>query len=280
MPSTASQAGSAQSAAVPASSRHALRRSALALRLRGVEMGFGRSLVASLALHTVALGCALWIAFGVDPGLSGKAPQAALVFAEAEPDTTWRLEDPEPERSEVETPDEPPAELTPVPEEAPAEPFEPDPALAAQPLDEVSWTRVGPEPIADLRERLAEQRRQQALAEALAAAAPATPAPSAPATPRGEDRPLQLVHAPRPEYPRISLRLEEQGAVLVRIHVGADGHVTDVDVLESSGFQRLDSAALAAVRSWRFDPRLVAGQAVAGTFDHRVVFVLEQPGYQ
>ena len=66
--------------------------------------------------------------------------------------------------------------------------------------------------------------------------------------------------------------------MLVRIHVGPDGHVTDVDLLETSGFERLDTAALAAVRRWRFDPRLVAGQAVAGTFDHRVVFVLEQPG--
>lgn len=281
MPSTVSRTGAVDPTAAPQASSPVPTRAHLrGLGSRGGELGFGRSLGASVAIHATALGASLLIAFGAEPGLRGSAPEAALVFAEAQPDTTWRLEQPELEPNEVESPDEPPAELRPVPEELPDDPFQPDPALAELPDDRVTWTRVGPEPLEDLRERVAEQRRQQALAEALAAAQPAAPAASAPATPRGEDRPLKLVHAPRPEYPRISLRLAEQGAVLVRIHVGPDGHVTDVDLLESSGFERLDTAALAAVRLWRFDPRLAAGQAVAGTFDHRVVFVLEQVGYQ
>jgi len=51
-----------------------------------------------------------------------------------------------------------------------------------------------------------------------------------------------------------------------------------VEVLESSGFERLDQAAKSGVRSWRFEPELRAGQAVAGTFDHRIVFVIEAAG--
>lgn len=59
---------------------------------------------------------------------------------------------------------------------------------------------------------------------------------------------------PEPVYPRMSLRLNEEGTVLLRIFVKADGTVGEVVVLESSGFSRLDQAARSTVKNWKLIP--------------------------
>jgi periplasmic protein TonB len=43
---------------------------------------------------------------------------------------------------------------------------------------------------------------------------------------------------------------------LLRIHIEADGRVSDVSVQRSAGHQSLDEAAADAVRRWRFEPAL------------------------
>jgi protein TonB len=48
-----------------------------------------------------------------------------------------------------------------------------------------------------------------------------------------------------------------------------------VEVVESSGFARLDESAREALEHWRFSPRREGGRAVATTFLHRVTFRLE-----
>jgi protein TonB len=45
-------------------------------------------------------------------------------------------------------------------------------------------------------------------------------------------------------YPPISKRLGEEGSVIVQVAVAPDGHVVDAKVAKSSGFSRLDAAAL------------------------------------
>lgn len=59
---------------------------------------------------------------------------------------------------------------------------------------------------------------------------------------------------PPPLYPMRSRYLGEQGNVLLRVHITADGHVDELTVRRSSGHKRLDEAALEAVREWRFAP--------------------------
>ena len=60
---------------------------------------------------------------------------------------------------------------------------------------------------------------------------------------------------PAPSYPLESLRAREQGTVLLLIEVAATGKVALVSVRESSGYRRLDAAAVATVKqSWYFDP--------------------------
>jgi protein TonB len=45
-------------------------------------------------------------------------------------------------------------------------------------------------------------------------------------------------------------------------------------IARSSGFERLDNAALRAVRAWRWRPMMRAGQAVAVTGDMPIPFTL------
>jgi protein TonB len=74
------------------------------------------------------------------------------------------------------------------------------------------------------------------------------------------------------------VRAEEEGTVVCRIHVAADGLVTSVEVVESSGHERLDRAATEAIRTWRFAPRRVDGRSVATSIVHRVTFRLDRVG--
>jgi len=98
-------------------------------------------------------------------------------------------------------------------------------------------------------------------AEAVAAAPPSA-APPAAALPQGE-APVALsppeyaaayLNNPAPGYPRSARRAGEQGTVVLRVLVAADGSPARVEVERSSGSASLDSAALEAVQRWRFVP--------------------------
>ncbi len=92
----------------------------------------------------------------------------------------------------------------------------------------------------------------------------------------GRPRPVAGLGNPRPRYPWISRRRGEQGRVVLEVAVAADGRAKEVRVKRSSGSARLDRAALAAVRAWRFKPALSYGRAVAGRIDVPIVFRLTQ----
>jgi protein TonB len=79
---------------------------------------------------------------------------------------------------------------------------------------------------------------------------------------------------PPPAYPAASLREREQGRVLVSVLVSCQGLVEEAAVKVSSGFPRLDAAALTSVRSWRFVPAQRAGLAVEARINVPVRFEL------
>ena len=59
---------------------------------------------------------------------------------------------------------------------------------------------------------------------------------------------------PPPKYPAESRKLREEGVVLLKVAVTAEGRPASVQLQRSSGFARLDQAALNAVRRWEFNP--------------------------
>lgn len=71
------------------------------------------------------------------------------------------------------------------------------------------------------------------------------------------------LHNPAPAYPPLSARRGEQGKVMLRVQVSAQGQALQVELAQSSGFSRLDAAAQEAVRRWRFIPARQGEQAMA-----------------
>lgn len=85
----------------------------------------------------------------------------------------------------------------------------------------------------------------------------------------------QGLNNPKPLYPKLSRRLNEQGQVMLRVFVGADGSAQQVEIKTSSGYERLDREALRAVLSWHFVPGQRLGVPDGMWFNVPVNFVLE-----
>ena len=83
--------------------------------------------------------------------------------------------------------------------------------------------------------------------------------------------PQRLVHA-QPVYPQIARTGRVQGTVDVSIVVDAFGNVQQATVVRS--IPQLDSAAVDAVRKWKYSPTVVNGVAVPVTMVVHVTFAL------
>lgn len=112
--------------------------------------------------------------------------------------------------------------------------------------------------------------------------APPSPvaASASPASVPVEQKPLVRAEAdylnnPKPSYPRLSKRMGEQGEVRLRVLVAADGRVASVQLSRSSGYERLDEAALESVKQWRFKPATQGGEPLETWVEVPVKFVLE-----
>lgn len=69
-----------------------------------------------------------------------------------------------------------------------------------------------------------------------------------------------LLHRVEPDYPEEARQREIQGGVVMDVHIAQDGSVREVTLV--SGPPLLAQAATAAVKQWRFKPRLVSGRPV------------------
>jgi protein TonB len=109
-------------------------------------------------------------------------------------------------------------------------------------------------------------------------AAPVVAAPAAPPASPSVQLPssdADYLQNPRPPYPSLSRRLNEQGKTTVRVLIGADGLPQRAEIAKSSGFSRLDDAALATVMRWRYVPGKRGGVAEAMWFNVPINWILE-----
>lgn len=104
----------------------------------------------------------------------------------------------------------------------------------------------------------------------------APPAPP-PAPPRVElpTSDADYLQNSKPPYPALSKRLGEQGKVVVRVLIGADGLPQQAQVRQSSGFERLDQAARATAMKWRYVPGKRGAVPEAMWVNVPISFVLE-----
>lgn len=65
-----------------------------------------------------------------------------------------------------------------------------------------------------------------------------------------------------PKYPRVSRKRGERGKVLVRVFINRDGSSEKVELEQSSGFNRLDQAAMDSAKKCRFIPAKRNGRPV------------------
>lgn len=98
--------------------------------------------------------------------------------------------------------------------------------------------------------------------------------PARPAAP--VNREARALNQPAPEYPATAQRSGEEGTVIVRVDVDANGNPIDVELAQSSRSRDLDRAALRAVRGWTFEPAIRDGKPVASSVQVPVDFRLER----
>ena len=67
----------------------------------------------------------------------------------------------------------------------------------------------------------------------------------------------------------------EQGTVMLRVFISAEGRAEQAEIRSSSGYARLDEAALETVKRWRYVPGQRAGLAQAMWFNVPIRFVLD-----
>lgn len=70
----------------------------------------------------------------------------------------------------------------------------------------------------------------------------------------------------RPDYPSLSRRRGETGTAYVKFVVGLTGKLENIELKKSSGFSRLDDAALAAVHASACKPYLENGQPIRAAY--------------
>lgn len=110
------------------------------------------------------------------------------------------------------------------------------------------------------------------------AAAVAPPSAAAPAAATKVELPssdADYLGNPKPRYPPMSKRLGEQGRVVVRVFIGADGKPQKAELKQSSGYGQLDREALDYVMRCRYVPGKLGGVPQAMWHDAPVNFVLD-----
>jgi len=112
---------------------------------------------------------------------------------------------------------------------------------------------------------------------AAASAAPVTTAtPAATPVPVTSARfDADYLNNPAPSYPQLSRRMREEGKVVLRVVVAADGAPRHIEISQGSGSERLDKAARSAVERWRFVPARQGDRAIEAAVLVPIIFKLE-----
>ena len=230
--------------------------------------GWGRNaavVVGVLAVH----GVALW---ALQTGLPRRAPEilvpVEVISATIELPRPMAVAAPAPPKPVVV--EKPVAAKPATPARVPTPTAAPTPAPVAPPMPQAPAV-VTPEPSPNAPTAAAAPSPPAALPAARgpvtdaggAASSTGTAGPSGPSKIDLPSSDAAYLNNPLPLYPPMSKRLQEEGTVVMKVLVGADGTVKQIDVKQTSGFERLDRAAMAAMKTWRFVPGKRNGVAEA-----------------
>ena len=104
---------------------------------------------------------------------------------------------------------------------------------------------------------------------------PALLPPDVGSAPRDERESYRRIS--RIEYPQSAIAAKAEGVVYIAVHVAADGRVADAKVSSAMPMAKADfaDAALAAIKTWTFNPRMVDGKPVVSDTIVPVAFSLD-----
>lgn len=207
--------------------------------LRGMQLS---AAAMSFGLHAVVVGLALWAAPSMSP--PAERPQVVSVaLIQSRPAAPAEVLSPIPEP--------PPPPPKPVPRPTPQKVQAPPEPQSVQPPPPQPLVRAEPSStVVEVAE----------IAEDTVSVEPSFQA--------------DYLRNPAPAYPRISKRLGEQGEVSLRVLVDPHGKPRRVELSASSGFERLDRAALDVVLRWSFVPARRGSRAVEAWVIVPIVFSL------
>lgn len=80
------------------------------------------------------------------------------------------------------------------------------------------------------------------------------------------------------KFPEESQRAGEHGTVAIEVFVTDSGRIQRMRMRQSSGSDRLDTAAIESVLAWKFNPAEQDGRPVSGSKIVRVVYEVPEPG--
>ncbi len=177
-------------------------------------------------------------------------------------------------------PEQPPAareEPKPVPPPPKVQRVEPAPP---KPRKAAPVKPAAPAPVTESPSALTQAAPEPAAPPVAAASAPpappaAAPAPAAPTPVTAARFDAAYLNNPTPTYPMLSRRMREEGQVMLRVLVSADGLPTRIELRTGSGSERLDRAAQDAVARWRFVPARRGDEAIEAWVLVPIVFKLQ-----
>jgi len=79
---------------------------------------------------------------------------------------------------------------------------------------------------------------------------------------------------PHPTYPLIARKKGWEGRVLIQAEIDREGNVSEIKVIESSGFKVLDNASLETLKKWKFTPAKNGNKFVDDTLNIPVKFLI------
>ena len=209
-------------------------------------------LIASLLLHALLLLLPDWKRFAetapvpvLDVVLAAREPEVVVPAPATVPAT--------PHSVSQRTVGKRNPEARPAETRAPGRSMEPVSLIQAapDPVASPAFTVPAAEPAVPVRTDRGAAPAESLPPAAVVAAVPAAPA-AAPVTPPAFN--VAYLRNPPPRYPLAARRNGEQGTVLLKVLVSAEGLPLRVELERSSGSSYLDSAAQDAVRTWRFVP--------------------------
>lgn len=186
-------------------------------------------------------------------------PEAVETPPEPEPPPVVEPPPPEPMPEPVPIPEKPPEMTLPEPEPAP----EPRPVAPPKPKPEKALPK--PKPVPRTARPVGDGSSPIPGNDAITAQRSAGAASAKPG----------YLRNPHPAYPEAARAAGQQGVVMLRVSVDAQGNPTSVRLTRSSGFAVLDERARSTVASqWKFKPARIDGQPVASTVVIPIRFTL------